>query len=126
MIENKKAILVINQKEYEIKFTIGFWKEIQAECGVTRENLEKKLNESFATVATKMVMLGIKYALSQEQNPEITEKDIEYSLDASIVDVFEQAMINGMTLAEKKLLKAVQEKQDKQFKELTEEPEKKN
>lgn len=93
----EKALLNLGGKEYEIRFTIGFWKEMK-KIDVNSGNLESRLQEDFGNVAPKVILAGIVGA----EKPSIEE--IESSLDRSVMDVFEQAAINGMTKAEKEIL----------------------
>ena len=100
----EKAILKVNGKDYELKFTLGFWRKIKEACGVTNTNLEAKINEDFGTVVPLIILNSI-------QGEEIpTLQEIEDCLDRSVIDVIEQALINGMTKAEKELLEIVKKK----------------
>jgi len=93
----EKALLIINGKEYELKFTIGFWKRVKESCGVTDKNIEQRLAEDFGTVATHIILDSI---IGQDK-PSVAE--IESAVDRTVMDVFEQALINGMTKAEREL-----------------------
>ena len=97
----EKAIVVINGKEHELKFTIGFWKKIKEACGVTESNIETKLKEDFGVIAPQIIMWGSHYA-NPAETPTIA--DIEAYLDRSVMDAIEQAIINGMTKAEREML----------------------
>lgn len=115
IIENKRAFVKINGAEYDLKFTVGFWKQMKASCGVTQENLESKLREDFALVATKTVLFGIKYSLPAESPMPITEEQIERELDRSVMDVIEQAYINGMTKQEREITELLKNNQAKEL-----------
>jgi len=93
----EKAILNIGGKDYELRFTIGFWKRMK-EFGIDQKNLETKLQEDFGTVAPQVILASI-----VGENRPIAE-EIDESLDRSVMDVFEQAVINGMTKAEREVL----------------------
>lgn len=93
----EKAIVTINGKEYELKFTIGFWKRIKASCEVTEINIEQKLKEDFGTIAPQIILESI----VGPEKPSLEE--IEESLDRSVLDAIEQAIINGMTKAEREM-----------------------
>lgn len=121
MIENQKALVTIKNKQYELKFTIGFWKEIFDCCGVSRDNLQEKLNDSFAPIAIKIVQLGVKYSLPQDTQLDFSEQDIEYSLDASVLDVIEQAVLNGMTKAEKEMVDLIRKQRQSKIETMVEE-----
>jgi hypothetical protein len=109
----------IKGKEYRLKFTIGFWKKIKEDCGVIQENMEKRLNEDFGNVASKIVYYGIYYGLPNKpeniNEMEVSLNDIESDLDRSVVDDIEQALIDGMTEAEKRAVELVKKKRDKQY-----------
>ena len=94
-------------KEYQVKFTIGFWRRVNEELGIDNRNFDTKISEDFAGMAPKVLLAGI----VGENKPTI--KEIEDGLDRSIMDVFEEAMIEGMTKAEKKLVEAVRARQDR-------------
>lgn len=113
----EKAIVKIGEKEYELKFTIGFWKKIKEVSDVTADNLEEKLREDFGNVATQIVHWGAFYANPGDE-PSI--EDIENSLDRSVMDAIEQAVINGMTKAELELLELAKKKRAAGIKDLEE------
>lgn len=113
----EKAVITINSKEYELKFTIGFWKRAK-EFNVDSRNIEQRLQEDFGTVATQIIeasIVGI-------DRPSVA--DIESSLDRSVIDVFEQAIINGMTKAEREVYDLAKKRRDAAIKGLEAEPEK--
>lgn len=120
-LEVKRAFVVINSKEYELKFTVGFWKEIKSSCQVNQENLEKKLQEDFAKIATQILLISHKYALPINAVSDLTEESIERELDRSVLDVIEQAYINGMTKQERELAEIFKNKAAKGLKKLNEE-----
>lgn len=101
------AKVTVNGKEYQVKFTIGFWRRVKEDLGIDNRNFDTKISEDFAGMAPKVLLAGI----VGENKPTI--KEIEDDLDRSIMDVFEDAMIEGMTKAEKKLVEAVKARQDR-------------
>ena len=109
------AKLNINGKEYDLKFTIGFWRRIKEACGITKQNFEEKLNENFGEYATQIVI----HSIVGNEKPEL--KTIEESLEWSVVDAFESAMIEGMTKAELEMLEIAKAQRDKKIKEFTDE-----
>ena len=111
----EKALVTINGKEYELRFTIGFWKKIKEAAGVTSINLEKMLQEDFGVIAPQVVMWGIHYS-SPLDVPSI--QDIESQLDRSVLDAIEQAVINGMTKPEKELLELARKQRSTAIKSL--------
>lgn len=115
-MEKKPALVTIAGKEYELKFTIGFWKKIKADGGITDSNFGDMLKEDFPTVAPKMIIEGIR--ATGVEPPELSV--IESDLDKSCVDIIEQAYINGMTSAEFELLKSVSIQREKKLKEFAE------
>ena len=114
-MEKTKAIVKIKGKEYELKFTIGFWKKIKEVADVTQDNLEKRLQEDFGEVAIQIVAWGTYYA-----NPDFVPKveDIEMELDTSVMDVIEQAVINGMTKAQLEMLELAKKQRAAGIKEM--------
>lgn len=95
----EKAIVSICGKDYELRFTIGFWKAIKEQCGITDGiSLESKLKEDFGNIAPIVIINSI------QSKDKPTMEDIENSLDRSVMDVIEQAVINGMTKPERQLL----------------------
>jgi len=123
----EKAIVKINGKEFEIKFTLGFWKKMQSALDVTQPNLEEKLNENFGLIASSIIYYGIWYGINPRiSTPEempVTMEDIEQNLDKSVVDVIEIAVINGMSKQEKRLVDLARKKQEADFKAVEEEVE---
>jgi len=117
-METKKAIINILDKQYELKFTIGFWKKIKEVCEVTSANMQQKLEEDFGNVCSQIIYYGCYYA-NKENCP--TLEDIENNLDRSVCDAIEQALINGMTKAERQLVEIAQKRRDKQVQELIDE-----
>jgi len=115
----EKAIVKINEKEFEIKFTLGFWKKVQEACDVTQPNLEEKLNENFGLIASSIIYYGIWYGInpriSTPDEMPVTMDDIEQNLDKSVVDVIEAAVINGMSKQEKRLVDLARKKQEADF-----------
>lgn len=99
-------MVVINGKSYELKFTIGFWKRIKASCGVDAQNIEKKLQEDFGVIAPQIILESI----VGDVKP--TLADIEESLDRSVMDEFEQAIIDGMTKAEKEMVEIAKKQRE--------------
>lgn len=123
-MSEEKAVLKIKGNEYKLRFTIGFWKRLQ-DIGVTQDNFQNRLNEDFSGVASKAVLEGINFG-SNEGLPLVTIEDIENELDRSVVDVIEQAIINGMTKQEKRLVEIAKNKMLGKFEELeSEDPTKK-
>ena len=114
-MEKTKAIVKIKGKEYELKFTIGFWKKIKEVADVTQDNLEKRLQEDFGEIAIQIVAWGTYYA-----NPESVPKveDIEMELDTSVMDVIEQAVINGMTKSQLEMLELAKKQRAAGIKEM--------
>jgi len=114
-MEKTRAIVKIKDKEYELKFTIGFWKKIKEVADVTQDNLEKRLQEDFGEVAIQIVAWGTYYA-----NPGSVPKveDIEMELDTSVMDVIEQAVINGMTKAQLEMLELAKKQRAAGIKEM--------
>lgn len=119
-MENKQAVVKINGHDYKIRFTIGFWKEIKEVCGITKANLDSKLKDEFGTCAAHVVSLGIKWG-NNEGIIIPTLKDIESELDSSVADVIEQAIINGMTKAEKEMLDIAVKQRNAKIKEISDE-----
>lgn len=99
----ERAVLTIAGKEYELRFTIGFWKRMK-ELDVSPRNMETRLQEDFGTIAPKIILASV----VGEEKPTLSE--IEDGLDHSVMDVFEQAIINGMTKAEKEMLELAKKK----------------
>ena len=114
-MEKTKAIVKIKDRQYELKFTIGFWKKIKEVADVTQDNLEKRLQEDFGEIAIQIVAWGTYYA-----NPESVPKveDIEMELDTSVMDVIEQAVINGMTKAQLEMLELAKKQRAAGIKEM--------
>lgn len=102
-----EAILTIGGKEYVLKFTIGFWKRIKESCDIDQRNMETKLQENFGIVAPQIILESI----VGDHKPEL--KEIESELDRSVLDIFEQAVINGMTKAEKEMLEIAKKQRAK-------------
>lgn len=99
----------VKDVEYNLKFSVGFWESVQNQIGVTMENMQEKLNENFGKNAAVIVFEGIYWA---EKSMDSTFKrtdmklvldDIKADLDASVVDVFEEALVDSMTKAQKKI-----------------------
>lgn len=103
----------INGKEYRIRFTIGFWKKIKEAADVTQENLEQKLKEDFGKISSLVIYWGIHYGFNPlpKESP-VTMEQIEGELDRSVIDIIEQAVIEGMTKEEKRILEIVKKKKD--------------
>lgn len=117
-MEKKPAVLNINGKEYELKFTIGFWKKIKADDGITESNLDARIKDDFPTVAPKIVIEGIR--ASGAVPP--TVEEVEEALDRTVLDVIEQAYMNGMTKAEIELFESVTEKRARALKNFSASP----
>ena len=121
-LKMEKAIVRISDKEYNLKFTVGFWRNVKEKCEITRNNLESKLNDNFGVNATEIVFYGVLYGLgTTESEMPITRKEIEEQLDYSLSDAIEQAIINGSTKAEKRLIDIARLKVENQMSELEEE-----
>lgn len=97
----EKAVVDIAGKQYELKFTIGFWRRIKEACGVTYETLETCLREDFGNVASQIIINSV----VGDEKPKL--EDIEDCCDYSVIDVFEQAMINCSTKAQLEYLEVV-------------------
>lgn len=108
-MEIKKAVISIGGKDYELKFTIGFWRKIKEECDIDNKNLSDKLANNFVEVASKIILASI---VGQERP---TVEAIESSLDMSVKDVFEQATFNGMTKVEREIIEAVEKERSKKI-----------
>lgn len=111
----EKAIVSINNKDYELKFTIGFWKKIKEICDVTSGNMQEKLESDFGNIGSQIIYQGC-YFSNKENYPSIEE--IEDNLDRSCIDAIETALINGMTKAERELVEIAKKRREKQIKEL--------
>lgn len=119
-----KATVNINGKEYNLKFTVGFWKKIQDQYQVTQANIEQKLRDNFGEIAGAIVYWGIYYGLSERVaigDMPVKLCEIEDQLERSVMDAIEQAIINGMTVAEKEMLNIAKRQREAKIKEITEE-----
>ncbi|MCA9405050.1 MAG: hypothetical protein KC684_00800 [Candidatus Omnitrophica bacterium] len=125
MEEQNNAILKIKGKEYRLKLTVGFWKQVKELCDVTQENLQSRIEEDFGNVMPKLLRVAIYWGLTDKPDSfdelPVTERDIEEELDQSCVDVLEEAIVNGMTKAQKKVLELAKKKQDVEYANLEEE-----
>lgn len=92
-------------KEYQIKLTIGFWRRVKEELGIDNRNIETKIVDDFGVVAPKVILA----AIVGSDKPSV--QDIEDSLDRSIMDKIEDALIEGMTKSERDLVEAVKIRQ---------------
>jgi len=115
----EKATVKISGNEYDLRFTVGFWKKLKAHAGLTQQNLEKELNDDFGFIATEMVFWGILYGCGKDEaSAPVTRQEIEAQLDHSVVDVIEQAVLNGMTKAEKRVVEIMKKQADKKLSEI--------
>lgn len=93
-----KTVIVIKGVEYRVKFTTGFWRRVKERYEVTEKNIETKIQEDFGTLAPKILLESI----VGNEKPDIL--DIENETDRTLLDVFEAAIIEGMTVAERELV----------------------
>ena len=77
-----KAIL-INGKEYELKYTIESWKKLKKECGLTPVNVQDKIQEDAASVISSLVF----YGLSPNDRATVTPDMIDENLDFSVLNI---------------------------------------
>lgn len=110
-VERKPAVVKIKGVEYDLKFTIGFWKKMKEVADVTAGNLEKRVEEDFSTVASNMIHYGILYGNNSGKEVPSVEA-IEQELSRDVLDVIEQAIINGMTKAEFRLVELARKNQE--------------
>lgn len=120
----EKAIVKIKGKDYRLKFTIGFWKKIQELYGIKKSELDVAINENFGDTVTKVVYWGIYYGLdkrpsSQEDMPFKIE-DLD-DLSPAVLDAIEEAVIDGMTKAEKEMVDKVKKFQGEKIDDLIKE-----
>ena len=108
-MEMKKAVINVAGKEYELKFTSGFWRRVKESCGIDNKNFSEKLAEDFAGLAPKIILLSI----VGDEKP--TVEQIEDSLEMSVKDVFEEAILNGMTQIEREIVEAVNKERSKKI-----------
>lgn len=117
-VEFTKAAITIGGKEYELRLTMGFWRMMQEKHEVTRENMEAKLKSDFGKIGAAVIYYGIWFGLrdtkiSAETMP-VKIEDIEGELEVSAMDAVEQAIINGMTKAEKKMVEIFRKKRQQE------------
>ncbi len=123
-MEEVKAVVTIKGQEYNLKATIGFWKKVKEQCGVTSENMLAKIKDDEGSIIPWLVMWMAYYGM--ENKPEsiekmpFTVKDIEEEISRSVLSAIEQAVIDGMTKEEKRILDLVKLKRDDKFKDLGE------
>ena len=119
--EMEKAIVEIKGKQYELKFTVGFWKKMKEKFKISTDNLDTLIKDDFGNTASSVIYYGIYYGLETRpekiEDMEVKEVDIENELDRTVIDVIEQAIINGMTKAELKILELARKDQDSKLKE---------
>lgn len=108
------AKITVNGKEFNMRFTLGFWERVKSAVDVDQSNLEKRLNDDFGVVAANIVYFGIYYGLPLDQRGKIEEavpslEVIKNELDQSVVTVIEETFIEGMTKGQKELVEKVRE-----------------
>jgi len=120
------ANVKVNDKEYNLKFTLGFWESMKSLHEITRNNMEDKLNEDFGKIASDIVLYGIYYGLPRDHRPddiklmEVKIGDIKDQISSSVVDFIEATIIEGMTKAEKSMVEKLTKIRDKKIAEFTE------
>lgn len=81
----------IKGDEYNLKYTIESWKKLSIQ-GITPTNIEQKMQEDFASVASDLVYYGLCLA----DREKITRDDLDSELDFSVMDVIGQAIVDSM------------------------------
>lgn len=125
------AKIKVGEHEFNMRFTLGFWDRIKCECNVTQLNMEQRLNEDFGNVAANIVYWGIYYGYPLVSRPRSTEEmplDLEMlksELDASVAEIIEETIIEGMTKIQKELVGKARELQKRKLEELGNEEDKK-
>lgn len=110
-----KTMVVIKGVEYRVKFTTGFWRRVKELYEVTEKNIETKLQEDFGTLAPKILLESI----VGDKKPNIL--DIENETDRTLLDVFEAAILEGMTAAELELVEIAKRRRTNALNKLVEE-----
>lgn len=121
--ENKaKASITVKGVEYDLRLTVGFWKQAKELCGVNQENLLVKINSEFGDIMPKLLRIAAYWGMKEKpenglEGMPFSIEDIENELDQSCMDAFEQAVFNGMTNAQKRVLELAKKKVEKDYEE---------
>jgi len=122
--KEKMAKVKINDKEFNMRFSLGFWDIMKTKFGITQENMEVKINEDFGNVMSNIIRYGVFYGVSISERPETVEglpfdlEAIKDQLDVSVSDIIEETIYEGMTNAQKKAVDMIRAVRDKKITEL--------
>lgn len=118
------AKVKILEKQYNMKFNLGFWEKMKEIYDLDRANLETRLNEDFVKYTSGIILYGIYFGMSLSSRPtdikdlEPSLEQIKEELDPSVLDIIEEGIIEIMTEAEKKIVQKAKELQLKQIDEM--------
>lgn len=89
---DKRIKVIINEKEYDLKYTLESWKKLKSEYNITPSNFQEKLEEDMAGSVSAMVF----YGLSPADRERVTSEEIDGCLEFSVVDIVSKAVIAGL------------------------------
>lgn len=85
------AKVTINQKDFELKYTIESWKKLKSK-GITPYNFQEKLNEDFASTVSDIVYFG----LLPVDRSTIKINELDEQLGFDVMSIVNEAMMESM------------------------------
>ncbi len=82
----------IDDKEYELRFTIESWKKLKEKIGITPGNIQEKLNEDFAGAISHIIYYGIVPDLRNN----VTLEKLDSSFGFEVMDIVMPAIVASM------------------------------
>ncbi len=82
----------INNKDYELKYTIESWKKLKSSSDVTPNNIQEKLNQDFASVISSVIY----YGMSPSDRALVTLESLDLSFGFEVMDIVMPAIIASM------------------------------
>lgn len=88
-------MIKINNKEFELKYTIESWKRLKEKSEITPTNIQTKLQDDFAGNISSIIYFG----LSPKDRAEITLEQLDVSFGFEVLDLVMPAIMASMPKA---------------------------
>ncbi len=89
-------MLKINDKEYQLRYTLESWKKLKKEHDVTPTNFSEKVNDDPARYLSALIF----YGLSPEDRKTLTQDQIDCVLDFTAIDIVKQSVLASVPKAD--------------------------
>lgn len=86
------ASIKVNEKEYELKYTLESWKKLKVEHDITPVNFQVKLEEDMAGALSSLIY----YGLLPKVRETVEINELDECLEFKVLDTVSKAILAGL------------------------------